>query len=548
MKNIYFILFGVFLLYFSTINYSFLEYWDNPGYSYTLHPIVKKLNLENVGKMFTREFDNHYHPITLLSLAIDNSISNGDVRWFRFVNMVIYLLITFFIFLMVKLITQNNLIATVATSIYAFHPFNVESMLWISERKNLLFMLFGVIMLYFYVLHKTTHKDRYLYLGFIAFLFSLLSKSQGLPLLLVLFLIDFLIERKISKSHIIQKLPFLIIVLVISIVAILVHRPESFIRTHPSDISDYIFTGFRNYLFYIYKTMFPIAFSPYYAYPENPTLSFIWAPFACLILFYLIWKYLRKEHLFFFGFLFYSITIFPLLKFFPIPFGNYIAADRYMILPLLGLSIAFSDVLVKYWKYAWIKIIGIGYLILIIVSTYSYQKVWKNSETFYTYLTTHNSELVSGWGNRGRYYLKRKNFKNAIADFSQAIKIKPKSSNIYVNRGLAYAFLKHYDSALYDFSMAIRYDSSNIKAYINRSMIFTNLKKYNEALNDINAAITIQPIPELLINKAYLEYLSGDYKQAYWTLTKVFQNNNQQIKQKIYELKKAIEDSLKITK
>ncbi len=432
--------------------------------------------------------------------------------------------------------------------IYAFHPFNVESILWISERKNLLFMLFGVIMLYFYVIHKKTNKSSYLYVSFIAFLISLLSKSQGLPLLLILFLIDFLNEKRIAKSEIIKKIPFLIIAFIISLVAILVHRSENFLRTHPSNISDYIFTGFRNYWYYIYKTIIPFNFSPYYPYPENPTLHFVWAPVLCSLLFIFIWRIFRNERLFMFGIMFYSVSIFPLLKFFPIPFGNYIAADRYMILPLLGLSIAFSDVLVKYWKYAWIKIIGIVYLILIIVSTYSYQKVWKNSETFYTYLTTHNPELVSGWGNRGRYYLNRKNFKNAIADFSQAIKIKPQNSNIYVNRGLAYAFLKHYDSALYDFSMAIRYDSSNVKAYINRSMIFTNLKKYNEALNDINAAITLQPIPELLINKAYLEYLSGNYKQAYWTLTKVFQNKNQQINKNIYELKKTIEDSLKIAK
>ncbi len=65
MKNILFILLGVIILYSSTLNYSFLEYWDNPGYSYTHHPIVKNLTLKNVFKMFTTGFDNHYHPITL---------------------------------------------------------------------------------------------------------------------------------------------------------------------------------------------------------------------------------------------------------------------------------------------------------------------------------------------------------------------------------------------------------------------------------------------------------------------------------------------------
>ncbi|HOU97221.1 MAG TPA: tetratricopeptide repeat protein [Bacteroidales bacterium] len=530
-KALILIILIIIVLYGQSLKFPHLLYWDNAGYSYTQHPIIHSLSFTNLKAMFTRSFDNHYHPFTLISLAIDYSLGHGKAVFFRITNLFLLIFIGLFLFIFIYKLLRNNWAAAFISLFFVLHPFNVESVVWISERKNLLFMFFLIPSLIYYLEYIEYKEKRFLLYSCLFFIFSLFSKSQGLPMIGLLFVIDYIKNRKFNRSSIKEKIPYLIIGVVFLIAMFYFHVPANFERTHPHRLPDYLFTGFRNVFFYVYKTLIPFWFSPYYSYPQNPVSSYWFFPVLFILCIWLIFKYFKRNRLFIAGLLFYFISIFPLLKFFPIPYGNYIAADRHMILPIIGLAIAFWSLIVNNVKKGWVWSSVIIFLTLLFGSSYYTISQWKNSQQFYTYLINRQPEVVSGWGNRGRVSLSEKKYNEAIRDFSKAIKIKQDNSNLYLNRGLAYAYLKKFDSAYFNFSEAIRCDSSNFKAYSNRSLTLIQLKKPLEALNDITCSIILNPnYVDGWINKAFIEYKQNNYKQAIESINRAIELNPQNIK------------------
>lgn len=514
----------IIVLYAQSLKFPHLLFWDNTGYSYTENPIIQNLNSSNIRAMFTQSFDNHYHPFTLISLAIDYTIGQGKAIFFRITNLLLFILIALFIFDFIYKLFKNNFIAFFVSLFFALHPFNVESVLWISERKNLLFMFFLIPSMTYYLKYIDQQKISCLIYSCLFFILSLLSKSQGLPMVFLLFVIDYIRNRAIKKCSITEKTPYIIIALIFLFAMFYFHESQNFERTHPHSFFDYLMSGFRNFFFYIYKTFIPINFSPYYPYPQNPIAVYCFFPILFGIIIWLIFKYLKNNRLFIFGITFYTISIFPLLKFLPIPYGNYIAADRYMILPIVGLAIANWAIIVNNLNKLWIKGYIVFFFTFLFISSYYTLTQWKNSRQFYSYLIKQQPTIVSGWGNRGRVNLIEKKYREAIVDFSKALEIKSDNSNLYVNKGLAYAFLKQFDSAYINFSEAIRYDSSNYRAYSNRSLLLLKLKKPLDALNDITCSIVLNPnFAEGWANKAFIEYKLNHIDQALISIEKAIE-------------------------
>lgn len=514
----------IIVLYAQSLKFPHLLFWDNAGYSYTEHPLIHSLSSSNIKAMFTKNFDNHYHPFTLISLAIDYALGQGNAVFFRITNLLLYIFIALFIFVFIYKLLKNNVVAFFVSLFFALHPFNVESVLWISERKNLLFMFFLIPSMIYYLNYIDQKKKIYLIYSCLFFVFSLLSKAQGLPMVFLLFLIDYIRNRTFNIYSIKEKIPYIIITFIFLFAMFYFHDSESFERTHPHTLFDYLMSGFRNFFFYIYKTFIPINFSPYYPYPQNPIAAYWFFPILFGICIWLIFKYFKNNHLLIFGITFYTISIFPLLKFFPIPYGNYIAADRYMILPIVGLAIANWALIVNSLNKLLIKIYVIFFFVFLFITSFYTITQWKDSRQFYSYLIKQQPTLVSGWGNRGRINLSEKKYREAIVDFSKALEIKSDNSNLYVNKGLAYAFLKQFDSAYINFSQAIRYDSSNYKAYSNRSLSLLQLKKPLDALNDITCSIVLNPdFAEGWANKAFIEYKLNYIDQALISIEKAIE-------------------------
>jgi hypothetical protein len=220
-----------------------------------------------IHKIISEPVSGNFHPLTMLSLAVDYWISKGNPKWFHFVNVLIHLfnLILVFIFIY-KLSGNKKWIACITALLFAIHPLHVESVAWISERKDLLYSAFflGGLLIYLNYLNKKS----LITLGsvFLLFVFSLLSKPAAVIFPVVLLVIDYFNERLDQKQTYIEKIPFFILSVLFGLITIKIQK--EFEATGMLSFSLFQRFLFANYgiMMYLVKTIFPIRLCAFYPF------------------------------------------------------------------------------------------------------------------------------------------------------------------------------------------------------------------------------------------------------------------------------------------
>ena len=116
--------------------------WDDDHYVLN-NPLVQGLSITQIGEMFaTLQVQGNYHPLTLLSLAVDYQIAATDPFMYHLTNMLFHLLNTALVLGFVYLLTKRINIAVLTALLFGIHPMHVESVAWISERKDVLYTFF----------------------------------------------------------------------------------------------------------------------------------------------------------------------------------------------------------------------------------------------------------------------------------------------------------------------------------------------------------------------------------------------------------------------
>src|ERR1019366_3997331 len=375
--------------------------WDDNVYIGE-NTLIKSLSAENIKKIF--DIDNqvalNYHPITILSFAIDYKLSKYNPKTYHATNLLFHLLNTALVFWFIFLLSGNKLqVAAMVALFFGIHPMHIESVAWISERKDVLYVFFFMssLICYYKYIHAERKNKLPLYMfTLILFLLSILSKAMAVVLPLILLLIDFYEGRKLDKYSIFEKVPFFIFALFFGVIA-------SRIQSQGAAIANLdTFTWLQRFEFasygmvnYIYNLFVPINLSCFYPYPDpkNNYLSFIFyiSPFIVLGLSaFVLWS-IRKNKILVFGFLFFCVTIALVLQF--ITVGKVIMADRYSYLSYIGLL--FPIAMGYEWlqhqenkKYISLKKIAKLLIVLCVaiclVLTYQRIKVWKNSDILWT--------------------------------------------------------------------------------------------------------------------------------------------------------------------
>ncbi|MCK4664024.1 MAG: tetratricopeptide repeat protein [Bacteroidales bacterium] len=514
------------ITYLPTFENEFINYWDNPEYSY-IHEnqLIKELSFTRIIEYFTQQYDGHYHPLTLVSLAIDYKIGGLSPWQYHFSNLLLHILNLILVYLLILKLTNKSEIALVVAALFAINPLQVESIAWLSERKTLLYAFFFLLSLLSYINYLKKNNIRYYYYALVLFIISLLSKAQAITLSVTIIAIDYYYDRNlISKKVILEKIPFLVLSGLFTIFANIAQRQTQPIDNDPfSFIERAIFASY-SFIIYIVKLLIPFKLSAYYPYPLkiNGHIPFEYCIYILpvLLIIFMFFYLLKRNKLFVFGILFFTINIFLLLKIFQIPYGTYIMADRYVYIPSIGLFLILAYMLLwlkeKFYKHKlWLFFITILYILFLSTSAFNRCKIWKNDFTFYNDLIKKYPKLHTGWGNRGKAKKQNGNYLGAIEDFSMVIKLQPNFSNAYINRGIVYGITGNLHKSLEDFNRAIEIDPKNAQAFSNRGVAKMNITDFEGALFDFNKAIEInQNYVDAYINKGLLMLNLKNYETA----------------------------------
>jgi hypothetical protein len=161
-------------------------------------------------------------------------------------------------------------VSFITALLFAIHPMRVESVVWITERKDVLFGAFYLLSLIFYIQYIRQKKAWYYVLALLVFILSLLSKIQAVALPLSLLLVDYWFSRKLSKKLVLEKIPFFVLSLATGLVGIYFLRQQgSLDTTSLFPLHQRLFIGSYSFIVYLLKSVFPWEMSAVYPYPAN---------------------------------------------------------------------------------------------------------------------------------------------------------------------------------------------------------------------------------------------------------------------------------------
>lgn len=550
------ILILTFFLYSTTLKNYFIINWDDDGYIIN-NPLIKDLSWKSVVYMFSHFHLDNYHPLTTLSNAIEYHLFKLNAKPYHFNNLVLHLLNTTLVFYFIRQLIKNKEAALLASLLFAIHPMHVESVSWISERKDLLYTVFFLASLIMYNRFLQEDKRSLLVWSLVLMLLSCLSKPAAVALTPVLFLLDYYAGKKITMGSILQKVPFLFLSLLFGIIAILTQsKSGSMNMVEQFPLMDKFFFVCYGFLFYIVKLVAPIHLSAMYLYPEKVDgllpMSYYLAPFILLagILFIIGLKKMRNEIVF--GLLFYFFTIAMVIQ--VVPVGKAIVAERYSYVPYIGLLFIltkwyvirktdpdfYRDANAEKIKSALNIVIGIV-ILAFCVMTWNRNKDWKDSNSLFSAIIQQEPESYYGyfargvgrtlqndskgaiedysqavkrdstldflWYNRGVELEKINDKEAAMKDYTQAILLNPKHNKSYYNRGNLRFGANDLRGAVDDYSKTLTIDSTHAEAYCNRAIAYLNLRDSTKALSDFNASLKQNPkLVNALYNRGILHF------------------------------------------
>ncbi len=490
--------------------------WDDGQYIYE-NPNITKLNLESLKWMFTTFHASNYHPLTWLSHAIDYAIWGLNPLGHHLTSIIIHSINTLLVVLLIyRLLTYKRetpsgktnyvLAAAITGLLFGIHPLRVESVVWVSERKDLLCGFFYISTLLWYLEYTEKHQKKYYLLTLFCFILALLSKPMAVSLPVVLILLDiYPLKRFNIKREFSEKLPFVLLSGASSVVTIIAQEAGGGLlplEAHP--FTTRLLVATRGIVFYLYKMLLPLGLSPVYPYPKN--VSFLSLEFGGSLLIVigittlcvLLWKRNIKWLLILWAY--YLITLLPVLGI--IQVGVQSAADRYTYLPSLGpfllIGLGASHILKgsPLWKES--LVLGARALALAIMFTLAFltvkqTSIWHDPFTlWYTELKRY-PDVAMAYTNLGVAYGKTGQYKKAIFYLKKAIELNPRDPDNYNNLAIAYGKLGFHQQAIDILQKVIKLHPEEGIYYYNLGIAYGKLGNYQKAIETLNRAIKLKP-------------------------------------------------------
>jgi Tfp pilus assembly protein PilF len=475
-------------------------------------------------------------PLTWLTFGLDHAVWGTRPIGYHLTNIVLHAANTFLVAVLAARLQEqaNGLskglsgkrhsIAAVCltAALFGAHPLRVESVAWISERKDVLCAFFYLLSLLSYVAHtdgsdqgrgSRYSPSRSFVFSFLFFCLALASKPMAVTLPVVLLLLDWYpLGRTASRSDaaacVREKIPFFALSVIVSLITVFTQKAAGYMTyMNYLSLSTRALVAMQSIEAYVVKIILPIDLLPLYPYPDRvsiassefflPVIFFISVSIVCLL-------YVRTSKIAFAACAFFIVALIPTLGI--VQVGAQPMADRYSYLPSIGPCLLIGVAAGRLWDSRATSLRGariirgtlalaaIGYILVLSYQTTRQIAVWKDSITLWSAVIDREPRLLPiAYSNRGIAYKDRGAIAQALADFNTAIALDPKSAFPYVKRGIIYGEQGFYARSINDFTLALAADPWSADAYIGRGLSRERLELLDDALSDYNAAVALRP-------------------------------------------------------
>ena len=492
--------------------------WDDDEYV-TENYVIRNLSWITLKTIFTSFYtDIYYCPLVILSYTLEYALFGlapfGDHLTYLLLHMGNPLLV----FALVLRLSTHLLPALVAALLFGVHPLHVESVAWVTERKDMLSTLFFLGSVLLYLRYQQDRQARFYALSLVTFVLSLLSKPMGITLPFILFLCDYLCARAWTPRTLVEKVPFVMVSALFSVVTVLSLQSSGNINAARfSALGDNVLVACWGLAFYLGKTLAPVGLSALYPYPPEISLrlpAFFLPPILLLALAAGVWISRRYTRAVVFGSLFFFITLLPLLRI--IPIRGAVTADHFMYIPSIGLfylaGVAFQRVYT--WKTRWegakkVFLRAVLSLTILTLSVLTWQRcnVWQDSETLWLNVLEAHPEVPIVHNNLGAAYGRKGLLEEAIVEYEKALALDPKYVLAHNNLGFAYGRKGLLEEAIVEYKKALALDPKSVIARNNLGNVYGMKGLLEEAITEFKKALAVAPDYPLAHNNLGYTYL-----------------------------------------
>lgn len=332
---------------------------DDGDYVINNMHVVNGLSWESVAWAFTAFHSSNWHPLTWLSLMLDSQLFGLNPAGYHLVNVALHAIDAALLFLLFRRMTGAFWRSALVAALFALHPLHVESVVWISERKDVLSALFWMLSLMAYVSWTRGRERRHYLLALVLFALGLMAKPMLVTLPVVMLLLDFWPLGRLAHpapaaeggrgtgvplrigALLLEKAPFLVLSAASSVVTVCAQHNNGSVATLAAyPLFWRIDNALWSLLVYARKMLFPYDLAVYYPWVAIP----LWkAGIALALLCGALWfaaRRLASLPWLATGILWFLVTLSPVIGL--IQVADQAMADRYSYLPLIGLFTALA--------------------------------------------------------------------------------------------------------------------------------------------------------------------------------------------------------------
>lgn len=492
---------ATFAVYWQVSSHDFVKLDDDLYVTKNAH-VQEGLTLKGVIWAFTTFHSYNWHPLTWLSHMLDCQLFGVNSGMHHLTSLLLHIANGVLLFLVFRRMTGALWCSAVVAALFALHPLHVESVAWVSERKDVLSTFFCLVSMWFYAGYAELSKFNRYVLAIFFFALGLMAKPIIVTLPFVLLLMDYWPLGRLQAGQstresnfnipklpitrlVLEKVPFFAIAAFSSVMTFIAQQEGGAVRSLDA-ISLKVRTAnaLVSYVSYIGKMIWPHNLSVYYPHPVNlPTWQtgganlLMWqaagAGLLLICLFFLLLKTARKLPYFAVGWLWYLGTLVPMIGM--VQVGSHALADRYTYIPLIGLFIVVawgvSD-LTKKWNYRRIAItMSTGVLLLILMACTWFQvRHWENSIKLYKHTVKATPDNPLMYVNLGITLHEKGRFDEAVSSYLEALRIRPNYGKAHYRLGFALDRQGKVDEAISHYSEALRIKSNYDKGYYHLGM------------------------------------------------------------------------------
>ena len=494
-------------VFYQVKQYDFINIDDNIYVTENIH-VLSGMTFEGFLWAFRTTDAEFWHPLTWLSLMFDSQLYGLNAGGYHFTNLILHILSTLLLCWLFIRMTQSVWKSAFVGAIFALHPLHVESVAWIAERKDVLSAFFWMLTLCLYV--RYTEKpviSRHLSVLF-SFTCALMSKAMVVTLPVIMILLDYWPLRrfeskngKILSWQVKEKIPFFALSIIFSAVTLYAqYKPTAKHFSFP--LGSRISNALVSIIGYPAKIIWPQDLTIYHPFSADiPHWQVLSAILLILVISFTVIVVVKRFPYLFVGWMWYVVTIAPVIGIIQISSHAQSMADRYSYLPSIGISIMLAWGIPTLFpsennRTRVLLPAGIAILAILAVITWKQCSYWKNNIELSNHVLQLTKDPPFAYHIRGIIHGECGQYNLAINDFNEAIRLKPDYFKAYYNRGFAYAKINNYQRAVEDYGHAIKISPDYAMAYAKRGIAYYNLGQYPLAVQDLKESIRLNPNDE----------------------------------------------------